>query len=181
MAPGGPAADHDSASKDGKGGAKPGGWWQAVTSYCRDVRDGRPLPPDRRRTLEGAAGSSARVWKYCKKVLAGAGESTRSKRDGGDDEGHDTDRGKGDDDQDKDRGKGHGKGDRNGRDRGDGEDEDHSRGHRDRDGRHSDAAARTSSTLTGLLPDRTTLRLVTSTSTSTSTSAPTLRSSSRAL
>ncbi|MER5942206.1 hypothetical protein ABT121_33430 [Streptomyces sp. NPDC001928] len=177
VAPGGPAADHDSASKDGKDGAKPGGWWRAVTSYCRDVRDGRPLPPDRRRTLEGAAGSSARVWKYCKKVLAGAGESTRSKRDGGEDEGHDTDRGKGDDDQDKDRGKGHGKGhgkgDRNGRDRGDGED--HSRGHRDRDGRHSDAAARTSSTLTRLLPDRTTLRRVTSTSTS--SSAPTLRSS----
>ncbi|MEV8429297.1 hypothetical protein [Streptomyces chartreusis] len=150
--PGGPAAgDHDSASKDGKDGAKAGRWWKAVTSYCRDLRDGRPLPVDRRRTLEGAAGSSARVWKYCKGVLAGAGESTRSQRDGDEDEGNDKGHGKGDDDQDKDkdRGKGHGKGGNgkgngHGRDRGD--DEDRSLGHRD--DRLTDGASRAASTVT---------------------------------
>ncbi|MFC5215285.1 hypothetical protein [Streptomyces coerulescens] len=147
---GGPAADHDAASKDG---AKSDGWRKAVRSYCRDVRDGRPLPPDRRRTLEGVAGSSARVWKYCKSVLGGAGESTRSQRDGGEDEGDDKGRGKGDDDQDKDRGKGQGKdkgkGDGHGRGRGD--DEDRSRG--DRDGRLEGRASRTTSTVTGLVSD----------------------------
>ncbi|MFB6934030.1 hypothetical protein [Streptomyces chartreusis] len=150
--PGGPAAgDHDSASKDGKDGAKAGRWWKAVTSYCRDLRDGRPLPVDRRRTLEGAAGSSARVRKYCKGVLAGAGESTRSQRDGDEDEGNDKGHGKGDDDQDKDkdRGKGHGKGGNgkgngHGRDRGD--DEDRSLGHRD--DRLTDGASRAASTVT---------------------------------
>ncbi|MGW4871417.1 hypothetical protein [Streptomyces chartreusis] len=149
--PGGQAAgDHDSASQDGK--KKPGGWWKAVTSYCRDVRDGRPLPVDRRRTLEGAAGSSARVWKYCKSVLAGAGESTRSQRDGDEDDGNDKGHGKGDDDpdKDKDRGKGHGKGkghdkgNGHGRDRGG--DEDRSLGHRD--DRLTDSASRAASTVT---------------------------------
>lgn len=148
--PGGPAAGDDSASK---GGAKPGGWWQAVTSYCRDVRDGRPLPVDRRRTLEGAAGSSARVWKYCKNVLAGAGESTRSPRDGGEDEGDDKGHGKGDDDQDKDSGRGHDKGRGNGRGHeGDRGGDGHSRGHRD--GRPGSGAARTTSAVTGFLSDR---------------------------
>ncbi|MFE4583429.1 hypothetical protein [Streptomyces chartreusis] len=154
--PGGPpAGDHDSASQDGK--KQPGGWWKAVTSYCRDVRDGRPLPVDRRRTLEGAAGSSARVWKYCMSVLAGAGESTRSQRDGDEDEGNDKGHGKGDDDQDKDRGKGHGKGNGkgngHGRDRGD--DEDRPLGHRD--DRLTDSASRAASTVTrayaATLPD----------------------------
>ncbi|MGW6892138.1 hypothetical protein [Streptomyces sp. KS_5] len=147
--PGGPAAgDRDSASQDGK--KEPGGWWKAVTSYCRDVRDGRPLPVDRRRALEGAAGSSARVRKYCKSVLAGAGESTRSQRDGDEDEGDDKGHGRGDDDQDKDRGKGHGKGrgdgkgNGHGRDRGD--DEDRSLGHRA--DRVTDSASRAASTVT---------------------------------
>ncbi|WP_327593752.1 hypothetical protein [Streptomyces chartreusis] len=147
--PGGPpAGDHDSASQDGKN--RHGGWWKAVTSYCRDVRDGRPLPLDRRRTLEGAAGSSARVWKYCKSVLAGAGESTRSQRDGDEDEGDDKGHGKGDDDQDKDRGKGHGKGRGNGKGNGHGRDrggdEDRSLGHRD--DRLTDSASRAASTVT---------------------------------
>ncbi|MEU6308284.1 hypothetical protein [Streptomyces chartreusis] len=147
--PGGPpAGDHDSASQDGKN--KHDGWWKAVTSYCRDVRDGRPLPVDRRRTLEGAAGSSARVRKYCQSVLAGAGESTRSQRDGDEDEGDDKGHGRGDDDQDKDRGKGHGKGRGNGKGNGHGRDrgveEDRSLGHRD--DRLTDSASRAASTVT---------------------------------
>ncbi|MFJ9751775.1 hypothetical protein [Streptomyces chartreusis] len=147
--PGGPpAGDHDSASQDGKN--KHDGWWKAVTSYCRDVRDGRPLPVDRRRTLEGAAGSAARVRKYCKSVLAGAGESTRSQRDGDEDEGDDKGHGRGDDDQDKDRGKGHGKGGGNGKGnghgRGRGDDEDRSLGHRD--DRLTDSASHAASTVT---------------------------------
>ncbi|MGW4540369.1 hypothetical protein ACWEOP_21180 [Streptomyces chartreusis] len=143
--PGGPpAGDHDSASQDGKN--KHDGWWKAVTSYCRDVRDGRPLPVDRRRTLEGAAGSAARVRKYCKSVLAGAGESTRSQRDGDEDEGDDKGHGRGDDDQDKDRGKGHGKGRGNGHSRDRGDDEDRSLGHRD--DRLTDSASHAASTVT---------------------------------
>ncbi|MFG2271992.1 hypothetical protein ACGFNY_19810 [Streptomyces chartreusis] len=147
--PGGPpAGDHDSASQDGKN--KHDGWWKAVTSYCRDVRDGRPLPVDRRRTLEGAAGSAARVRKYCESVLAGAGESTRSQRDGDENEGDDKGHGRGDDDQDKDRGKGHGKGGGNGKGnghgRGRGDDEDRSLGHRD--DRLTDSASHAASTVT---------------------------------
>ncbi|MEV5907875.1 hypothetical protein AB0M00_03050 [Streptomyces chartreusis] len=143
--PGGPpAGDHDSASQDGKN--KHDGWWKAVTSYCRDVRDGRPLPVDRRRTLEGAAGSAARVRKYCESVLAGAGESTRSQRDGDEDEGDDKGHGRGDDDQDKDRGKDHGKGRGNGHSRDRGDDEDRSLGHRD--DRLTDSASHAPSTVT---------------------------------
>ncbi|MFE5819786.1 hypothetical protein ACFQ6S_41040 [Streptomyces sp. NPDC056479] len=148
VTPGGPAGDPESAAgeRDGSGGR-----WKAVASYCRDLRDGKPLSLDRRRTLEGVAGSPARVRKYCKKVLAAVGESTRSQQGDGDgDRGRDS----GDDGQDeeKDRGKGHGKG--HGHGKGRGHDEDDSRG---RDGRRTDSAARLPSTVAGFLSDRTLL------------------------
>ncbi|MGP4010104.1 hypothetical protein [Streptomyces sp. 4N124] len=80
-------------------------WWGSVTDACRDVRAGKELPPDRRRALEGMAGGSGRVTKYCKAVLntadgdGGSGDSDdRSGRDRGDRRGDDEqDRG-GDDD-----------------------------------------------------------------------------------
>ncbi|GLP67949.1 hypothetical protein TUSST3_45710 [Streptomyces sp. TUS-ST3] len=54
-------------------GARPRGDWNGAASACRDLRDGRKLDPTRRHSLEGAAGGSSRVWKYCKGVLSGAG------------------------------------------------------------------------------------------------------------
>ncbi|WP_210578086.1 hypothetical protein [Streptomyces sp. GESEQ-4] len=79
-------------------------WWGSVTDACRDVRAGKELPPDRRRALEGMAGGSGRVTKYCKAVLNasdgddGAGDfDDRSGRDRGDTRDDEQDRG-GDDD-----------------------------------------------------------------------------------
>jgi hypothetical protein len=88
---------------------------ERITSACRDMRDGKELSVDRKRVLEGAAGSASRVWKYCEGVLADVGsgaaereggqgdtgesgsgqggEKGRNDRDGSDEEG-----GKGDDD-----------------------------------------------------------------------------------
>ncbi|MGC9535445.1 hypothetical protein [Streptomyces sp. UG1] len=144
-APGGSATDRDSASGNRE---KSGGWWKAVTASCRDVRDGKPLTGDRRRALENAAGSSARVWKYCKNVLSGAGESTRSRsqRDGEDNAGQDKGRDQGDDDQDKDRGRDRHRGD---------EDEGDPRGRHGRDGHRTQGAARLHSAVTALQPART--------------------------
>ena len=70
-ADGGSSAKPGSGSDDGR--ATGGGWWLGAPSACRDVRDGRELTADRRKALEGAAGGpgTARVWKYCKNVLAG--------------------------------------------------------------------------------------------------------------
>ncbi|MFF4657029.1 hypothetical protein [Streptomyces sp. NPDC001381] len=48
-----------------------GTWPKGVTSSCRDVRDGRTLDARRRQTLEGLAGGSSRVWRYCAGVLGG--------------------------------------------------------------------------------------------------------------
>lgn len=131
--PGGPATDRGS---DGDRDEHSGGWWKAVTSSCRDVRDGKQLSLDRRRTLESAAGSSARVWKYCKSVLADAGESA------GPQGGEDGDKGKGDDE-----GKGNGKGDDQGHPAGSG-------GNGGRDDHRTDGAGETPSTEAGLLSDR---------------------------
>ncbi|MEV6170947.1 hypothetical protein AB0L99_22280 [Streptomyces sp. NPDC051954] len=47
-------------------------WWGSVTAACRDVRDGKELPADRRRALQDMAGGSGRVTKYCKAVLNAA-------------------------------------------------------------------------------------------------------------
>ncbi|MFF4273141.1 hypothetical protein [Streptomyces sp. NPDC001536] len=55
---------------DGKGRTGGfGSWWDGGPSACRDLRDGRQLSPDRRRALEGQAGGSTRVGKYCEGVL----------------------------------------------------------------------------------------------------------------
>ncbi|GAB2994827.1 hypothetical protein GCM10023080_071470 [Streptomyces pseudoechinosporeus] len=44
-------------------------WWKKVTASCRDVRDGKKLAPDRRRSLEEAASGAERVRQYCATVL----------------------------------------------------------------------------------------------------------------
>ncbi|MGW3032552.1 hypothetical protein ACWDCB_15140 [Streptomyces sp. NPDC001178] len=88
----GPTTPHGStggasSAKPGSGsdGGRPtgGGWWLGAPSACRDVRDGKELTTDRRRALEGAAGGSgaARVWKYCKNVLAGTEGAHRGGED----------------------------------------------------------------------------------------------------
>ncbi|MFF4251327.1 hypothetical protein ACFY1L_08980 [Streptomyces sp. NPDC001663] len=83
--PDGSAGDGASAKpgsdSDNRGGGS-GGWSEAPEA-CRAVRDGRELTPERRRALEGAAGSSrpTRVWKYCKTVLADAESTARDGKD----------------------------------------------------------------------------------------------------
>ncbi|MXM67215.1 hypothetical protein GR925_28235 [Streptomyces sp. HUCO-GS316] len=58
---------------------------RAAAAACRDVRDGKLLTTQRRRALEGVAGGSARVWRYCRGVLAAGGEGSADQdgRDGG--------------------------------------------------------------------------------------------------
>lgn len=145
-APGGPDTDRGSAPDDR---AEPsGGGWQAATSYCRDLRDGKQLSNDRRRALENAAGGSERVRKYCKNVLKASGGGSWDKP--GKDEDRDKGRGREKDDDEGDgagahrdgRGGWYGGGDRD--------------GHRDsdRDGHRADGTAPASSAVTGLLPGR---------------------------
>ncbi|MEU2597464.1 hypothetical protein ABZ669_09445 [Streptomyces hirsutus] len=111
-------ADGDTGRQDGPGtgadeggglaetGVKTGdlgagnGRGKRIASACRALRDGRKLPGNRRRLLEGAAGGSARVGPYCENVLAhhGTGADTgtgsgpdsgpTTKRDGDDDTGN---------------------------------------------------------------------------------------------
>ncbi|MEU6256051.1 hypothetical protein [Streptomyces sp. NPDC047043] len=102
--PGGSAGDGASAKPGADPDNRGAGGWSEAPEVCRAVRDGRELTPERRRALEGAAGSSrpTRVWKYCKNVLADA-ESTAG-------DGKDKDRDKG-----KDGGNSGGQGDQNGR------------------------------------------------------------------
>ncbi|MFE0249770.1 hypothetical protein [Streptomyces sp. NPDC059010] len=130
-APGGAAKDRETAGEDQKG---PSGSWRKAVPACRDVRDGKDLSRDRRRALESAAGSSARVWKYCKGVLTGAGESTRAQG------------GQGQDDDDQGKGQGNGKGD---------DDHDDGKGPKGRGiGHHTGRTAKTPSTgRPRLLPD----------------------------
>ncbi|MEU5596589.1 hypothetical protein [Streptomyces sp. NPDC020298] len=64
-----------------------GTWWSGARSVCRDIRAGKAVAPDRKRTLEGVAGGSARVWKYCKGVLESSsgnatGDEDRNGKDG---------------------------------------------------------------------------------------------------
>ncbi|MFI9823021.1 hypothetical protein ACIHFC_21470 [Streptomyces sp. NPDC052013] len=111
--------------------ARSGRDWKQIAAACRDLRDGKGLDGDRRRMLEGAAGSASRVATYCKGVLAtadvgselpkGAEQDTRERAGEGERED-----GGGDEDKDSDR-RGHGKhggGDRH--------------GGKDRKGRHGD-------------------------------------------
>lgn len=96
-APGGPATDRGTAGDDRAGPSD--GWWHAVTSYCRDLRDGKQLSSDHRRSLEGAAGGSEGVRKYCKKVLKASADGTWSNPGDGraKDRGKDKNRDKGED------------------------------------------------------------------------------------
>ncbi|PAZ10750.1 hypothetical protein CLM62_39220, partial [Streptomyces sp. SA15] len=89
----------------GRTGGRP---WSGAASACRAVRDGEDLTADRRRALEGAAGGSSRVSKYCEGVLAGTGSADEDRKSGGKDDKGD----KGDEDDKGDRGDdGKGKGD----------------------------------------------------------------------
>ncbi|MFF3329246.1 hypothetical protein ACFYWX_06720 [Streptomyces sp. NPDC002888] len=118
--------DSDDRSARGTG-------WGDVASACRDVRDGRELAADRKRTLEGVAGSWSRVRTYCKSVLDGdTGRwETRDTRDDAKDKGDAKDRGG------KDNGKGSGKGGKGGEKEQGGNDDLGDRGGRaDHDGRH---------------------------------------------
>ncbi|NNN31630.1 hypothetical protein HLK59_14900 [Streptomyces sp. S3(2020)] len=100
-----PGADPGSGGHGRTGGF--GAWWDGAPAACRDLRDGKQLSTDRRRALEGLAGGSTHVGKYCKGVLktsdaqAGPGDDRKDSdqdsdndRDGGggqggDDESHD--------------------------------------------------------------------------------------------
>jgi hypothetical protein len=73
--PSGEAGSRDTARGDaGTGsdglGVRPDSDWNGAASACRDIRDGKSLTPSRKRSLEGAAGGSPRVWTYCKGVLS---------------------------------------------------------------------------------------------------------------
>ena len=113
--------------KDKGKGAKPGSgdpsgnagtWWKGAAAACRDIRDGRELGLDRRRVLEGLAGGSARVAKYCKAVLEADQSASGGKGESGDGDGG-KDSGSG-----KDKGDGKGEGDGQG-----GDDDGHRGGH----------------------------------------------------
>ncbi|MGW0832985.1 hypothetical protein [Streptomyces prunicolor] len=75
-----PTPSTGSGDDDSVGSGK---WWRGVTSSCRAVRDGKPLAPGRKRTLEGAAGGTSRVWTYCDGLLKNTGTDTNDKSTGG--------------------------------------------------------------------------------------------------
>ncbi|WP_155054346.1 hypothetical protein [Streptomyces blattellae] len=87
-------------------GGGPGNSWDSVAQSCRDVRAGRELPPDRRRALEGRAGGSGRVPRYCKSVLDTADDGEGRSDGSPDGSGRGRGSGKGDnrDDDEHDRG-----------------------------------------------------------------------------
>ncbi|WP_260470673.1 hypothetical protein [Streptomyces sp. RP5T] len=96
-------------------GVRPRDGWNGAASACRDVRAGKKLDPARKHALEGAAGGSAQVWKYCKGVLGGADPQSGDTRSAPDDHKGD---GKGEDSgdhEDHDKGGGHGRGGNGGR------------------------------------------------------------------
>ncbi|MFE9646839.1 hypothetical protein ACFYO0_22520 [Streptomyces sp. NPDC006365] len=80
-------------------------WWKKVTAACRDVRDGKQLSPDRRRSLEEAASGPERVRQYCTNVLAQSQD-----RDDAAPEGNGQGNGDSDDADDSDDGADHGGG-----------------------------------------------------------------------
>ncbi|MEU6574960.1 hypothetical protein [Streptomyces sp. NPDC046805] len=55
-----------------EGAGRTGAEWRGAVSSCRDVRDGKQLSPERRRTLDVEAGGATHVWKYCNGVLESA-------------------------------------------------------------------------------------------------------------
>ncbi|WP_037819756.1 hypothetical protein [Streptomyces sp. NRRL B-3229] len=108
-------------------GVRPEGDWRSALSSCRDLHQGKELNPNRKRSLEGAAGGSPRVWTFCKGVLSEGGAHAGSDDHKGGRGGHggkndDKDGGgrgggKGRDDRDHDHdGDGDGQGDRGDKD-----------------------------------------------------------------
>jgi len=81
-AAGGGANPTPSTGSGGDDSVGSGKWWRGVTSSCRAVRDGKPLAPGRKRTLEGAAGGTSRVWTYCDGLLKNDGTDTDDKSTG---------------------------------------------------------------------------------------------------
>ncbi|PZT68738.1 hypothetical protein DN402_13640 [Streptomyces sp. SW4] len=71
------------ATGDGEG--RSAGGRNGIVTACRDLRAGKDLDRVRRRALTDAAGSggAARVWTYCKALLAGADAERRGGEDGG--------------------------------------------------------------------------------------------------
>ncbi|MFF7261249.1 hypothetical protein ACFZCL_13315 [Streptomyces sp. NPDC008159] len=128
--------DDDTSGDRGRnqGGLTPE-WWNSVLSACRDVRNGKDLDDDRRRSLEDASGGKGggRQKKYCDGLLAGGGRNFgdgqgKGRGAGGasgsagssgtgskDRSGLDPDE---DDDSDRGRGNGHGNGNGNGKSHG---------------------------------------------------------------
>jgi hypothetical protein len=92
------AGGGESTAPGSDGDSRPGGfgtWWNGAASACRDVRDGKTLSSDQRRDLEGFAGGSTHVWKYCKDILANTSASRdtdgQSGQDGRQDSGSEQD------------------------------------------------------------------------------------------
>ncbi|MEV5316427.1 hypothetical protein AB0K92_01915 [Streptomyces sp. NPDC052687] len=79
--------DGTQKGRDGEDRATPSGGagrsWSEIASACRVVRDGRSLDADRRRVLEGVAGGSSRVGRYCENVLRGTGGAASGGATGG--------------------------------------------------------------------------------------------------
>ncbi|MFE2260205.1 hypothetical protein [Streptomyces griseosporeus] len=145
----GPGGTRDTAGgattgpRDPAGSGRPQPGWPGAARACRDLHSGHPLDDARRHALEGAAGGSARVWTYCKGVLArepgtgheqggtgttgseghGKGQDKGRGNGSGQGQGRTGGAGKGDDDEDRDapgagnergRGDGNGNGDADG-------------------------------------------------------------------
>ncbi|MCC9709280.1 hypothetical protein E4N62_30935 [Streptomyces sp. MNU76] len=75
--------DEDGRTGDsGKNGTPGQEWWNKVLSACRDVRDGKGLGADRRRSLEDAAGGNGKgqLKRYCEGVLAGGSDYPGTKK-----------------------------------------------------------------------------------------------------
>ncbi|MFI5683639.1 hypothetical protein [Streptomyces sp. NPDC051636] len=79
-----PGTDREDPAKGGATGSaetshSTGTWWSGAPSACRDIRAGKELAPDRKHALDGAAGGSARVWKYCQGILETSGNASGDK------------------------------------------------------------------------------------------------------
>ncbi|MEU2621290.1 hypothetical protein ABZ642_24640 [Streptomyces sp. NPDC007157] len=145
-----PSPDPSGRPKDRSTGSAgtPGNRWHRALRFCRDIQDGKSLGTDRRRALEGMAGGSRRVDRFCK-VLLGAGAAGQS---GVSDDGKGDGNGQGDQNTGSG-GNGNGQGgDDDGRPgRGGGDDRGHGRGH---DHRQDGVAAPAPTAFAPLLPNR---------------------------
>ncbi|MEU8472430.1 hypothetical protein AB0F30_31845 [Streptomyces sp. NPDC029006] len=135
--PSGPAGGTGQSAAPGSAApsATSGTGWAGAAAACRALRDGRELDAGRKRVLANLAGGSARVTKYCKVVLGGAGSGSGGTGGGtttggqGNGNGNGNGAGSGGDkggdkgsggDKDKDGDQGHGKGDGGGKGHGNG-------------------------------------------------------------